>query len=248
MIALLKLYIAKFITNDLLSRLIAAIYSNKIPHGNFRIDTSNALISPNIKAMIFWKIYESAEIRFIKKYIDDTLDIVELGASIGVVSTYLGSRKGEKKMYNIEVNPGLISVIEYNLKLNGITNFSVLNMGIGVSGSSLYFDKGKYTTHGSISGIYSEGALKIKLKSLSDLLNEKQIGNYALVCDIEGSEIDILLNDPNSLNRCKIIIIETHTVVRNGKSYTPDDIKSMVLAQGFELTEELHNNYVFKRT
>ncbi|MCX6186516.1 MAG: hypothetical protein NTU43_05895, partial [Bacteroidetes bacterium] len=46
---------------------------------------------PFIQSLIFWNVYERKEIRSIKKYLNSSLDIIELGSSIGFVSLCIAS-------------------------------------------------------------------------------------------------------------------------------------------------------------
>jgi len=68
-----------------------------------------------------------------------------------------------------------------------------------------------------------------------------------LICDIEGSEIDILLNDPQSLENCELMIIEAHKVQRNNVTYTAEDIKKMIEKLNFSLIDQYSVNFVFTK-
>jgi len=87
----LKLLIAKILCSSLMGVCINTIFRGVLPLKGCRFYVKN--LDSKIKASIFWGIYESAEIRFIKKYIDDQYDIVDLGSSIGVSSVFIGKEK-----------------------------------------------------------------------------------------------------------------------------------------------------------
>jgi len=175
--------------------------------------------------MLYWNIYESAEARFVSKHITNKYDVVELGSSIGAIGTLAGKIKGDKKLICVEVNPDLTDIIKKNLILNGVNNYRVCNVGIGNSNSCLWFNEGANNTTSYLSTGRESGSKKIETLKLSNILQKESVGKYQLICDIEGSEIDILLNDPQSLENCELMIIEAHKVQRNNVTYTAEDIK-----------------------
>lgn len=69
MILVLKKYIAKVIVNNFIGSIISLFYQNKIKFNNLIIDISNKVIKKKIAASLFFKTYESAEVRFISKYL-----------------------------------------------------------------------------------------------------------------------------------------------------------------------------------
>lgn len=45
---------------------------------------------------------------------------------------------------------------------------------------------------------------------LSRILQEEQFEKYALICDIEGHEYELVMREPDALRRAELIIIEVH--------------------------------------
>jgi len=197
--------------------------------------------------MLYWNIYESAEARFVSKHITNKYDVVELGSSIGAIGTLAGKIKGDKKLICVEVNPDLTDIIKKNLILNGVNNYRVCNVGIGNSNSCLWFNEGANNTTSYLSTGRESGSKKIETLKLSNILQKESVGKYQLICDIEGSEIDILLNDPQSLENCELMIIEAHKVQRNNVTYTAEDIKKMIEKLNFSLIDQYSVNFVFTK-
>ena len=248
MFAKLKKIIARLICNNTVGKLIGFTLRNKISYFNKTIILTNSpFITPYIKSMLYWRLYESAEAKSVMKYINDSHDIIELGSSIGAISSLSGKYKGDKKLVCIEVNSDLIPVIEKNLVYNEVKNYSIKNIAIGNNSQDLWFTPGVHSTHGQVGKKMSNNSIKIKVISLSELLKIEQIKDYNLICDIEGSEIDILLSNPESLLNCQTLIIETHKVERNGRIFLPSDMKEIILKLGFACVEERDVNFVFKR-
>ena len=247
MLAKLKGIVAKILCNSISGEIIGFILNNKIPFfSTITVLTDSSFISPYIKSLLFWRIYEGAEAKYVMKFINDEHDIVELGSSLGVIASLAGKYSGNKKIVCVEINSDLIPVIEKNLIYNKVENYSIQNIAIGDS-VDLWFTPGLHSSHGQVGQRVSDKSIKIKAVTLSELLKIEQITDYKLICDIEGSEIDILLSDPQSLKNCHTIIIETHKTERNGQIYQPADMKEIIINLGFVCVEERDVNYVFSR-
>ena len=249
MLSKIKLVIAKILCNRFTGALIASVCRNKISYfGKIIVNTNNQLVTPYIKSLIFWGLYEKSEAKSVLKYLDKDMDVIELGSSLGVISSLIGKSISNRKLVCVEANPELLPIIDQNLRLNNIENYTILNIGVGNKNDVLWFVPGRHSTHGKMTDIEQYNAIKIPILHLSDLLISEKINNFNLVCDIEGSEIDIILSDPESLQKCNIIIIETHLVQRKSKQYTPEDIKKLIQNLGFECIYSYDVNYIFKNT
>lgn len=211
------------------------------------VDTSDKQISGYLKCMLFWGMYEKAEAFSVIKYVKEEHDVVELGSSIGVIGCLAGRLKGNRRLLCVEVNQDLIPLIERNMKLNRVGNYKIRNVAIGSGDESIWFTPGKHSTHGQVGEYVSNASVKIETISLSAILKQESIGEFVLICDIEGSEIDIILNDCDSLKNCKLIIMETHAVLRNNRFYSPEEIRELIVNTGFVCIEERNVNYVFAR-
>jgi len=84
----MKVLIANLLANNFSGAIIKWLFGNRIPHFGSRIEIPNEL-SPGTAAALFWRLHESAEVRFVQKYIQSNLVIVELGANIGGVSSQI---------------------------------------------------------------------------------------------------------------------------------------------------------------
>jgi FkbM family methyltransferase len=248
----IKTIITTFISNARAGRILSFIFSNQIPtfrYGVMKFDCSDSYIHPSMKSAIFWGLYEGSEIRFVNKYITTDFDVVELGGSIGIVASYIGKKlKGKKKIVSVEAFPSFAKIIERNLNVNHISQYKVIPKAIAANKGYVYFtnDLGLNIT-GVTSLTPTNDTIKVEATSLSDVLSENNISNYSLVVDIEGAEVELLLDDVKSLDTCNLLILETHETTYKGVKYTPNDITQLVLNAGFSLVESDGKNYVFKK-
>lgn len=108
MIFRVKIFIAKILTLPFVGSAIAVLSKDRISYRGMIIDTQNQYLTPSTKAEIFWGIYEGAEARFIQKYLTGDLGVIELGASIGIVSCCIKKKlNGKSKLIAVEAHPGL---------------------------------------------------------------------------------------------------------------------------------------------
>jgi FkbM family methyltransferase len=249
---LIKLIIAYVICSDFFGNLIGFLFQNKIPFRGFNIVTKSNYIKASTKAMLFWEMYESAEIRFISKYLSSDDNVIELGASLGVVSGIIGSIIGEKgNCISVEANPNLISIINDNLHANKINNVKVINSAIDYS-----FNINGYSVF-NISDDHLSSSLKStdknttpvfvvssKLDTIFALLN---VNKPVLISDIEGAEIGFILFEKMLSTHFKYLIIELHDVVFEEKNYFVADMVSIIISKHkFMLLEFYGNVFVFK--
>lgn len=83
-----KTLLAKVLFHPTVGRLIASLKGDRISSGRFLIHTDASIITPHTKAQIFWGSYESGEIRMAERHLRSDLDLIEIGSSIGILSSH----------------------------------------------------------------------------------------------------------------------------------------------------------------
>lgn len=251
MLRSLKNFVARCLCNSVTGSILLTVFRGVIPcwrYGKVRIRCSYPFVRKDLAAGIFFGAYEGSEIRLAQRYVDNRYPIVELGGSLGVLSCHLGLiLNTERDLIVVEANPEISTALKANLERNGIHRFQIDNCGIGQTHTPLYFDKGNSHITGFLTDCPRENCLTIPIKSLSQICRDHSLDHYVLVCDIEGSELDILLYDREALTGCELMIIETHATTRNGRHYESESIAQMIEDCGFERLEQQGVSYVFKR-
>ncbi len=238
----LKDRIGSLLCDPRLGTVIARGFRDRIPSQGLRIDTSDRVVSPRTKAQIFWGIYESAEIRFVRRHLRRDLDVVELGSSLGVVACEIARRQDSgRRLLCVEANPALVPLIRRNVARNAPghrvdvvqraidydPNRREVTLGLGptnVSGSTLREEPA------------SPDAPRVPTSTLAALLAEQGIEEYALVSDIEGAEAGILLHDAEALASCRQLLIELHDVATPALRISADEmVDTLVEKHGFRL-------------
>lgn len=243
MLLQIKLIIARILVNDFTGKLIALLFSNKIPFHNLVIDISNPVIRRRIASSLYFKTYESAEVRFISKYLKNYEGtIVEFGSSIGVVSSTLAKANPKANLFSFEADNRFIPIIENNFKINNIKNAKCFNEIIGASGYE--FIPGEDNTMGKIS---KTNSVATNLSSLSQIIAKYHFSEFILVSDIEGAEYFVLNEDESIFRNIPLLIIELHPIEIEGKLITVEDLKSRIETLGYEILEQYGSNVVAKR-
>ena len=232
----LKTFIENSLCNRITGSLILAGFKKFIPDirsKNFSFIIHKNLIQPKNIASIFFGFYERGEIRFINKYLNPLLDVIELGASLGIVSSHIIRKLNKQsKLLLVEANPFLESTITANVTKHNTNQiaYKVLNYAVSYNADKV---KLRITSDNTESRVIkdsiSQGTeLSIETISLLSLVNKLGEKKYALVCDIEGSEIEWIIHESECLNNCQQLLIELHAV-DYGKHYSVDDIKNLII-------------------
>jgi len=235
----IKAIIKNVLCNDGTGWVLTKIFGQSIPDirwKGFRFQLPRAGVSNTNKAAIFWGFYESAEIRFIQKYLRGNLDVVEMGGSLGIVSAHIVSKLNPgRKIVTVEANPFLIDNINANLKkfAKEGTGYKTINCAIQYSVSEIALNISADNTESSVERIeYKKpGAVMVQAITLSTIIKKENLYDFSLVCDIEGSEIGIILLDKESLRQCKELFIELHDTEYEGKGYTPNEILNKLVTE-----------------
>src|SRR5690349_13747309 len=98
---------------------IGKLFDERIPSRGLRIESRG--LAPEVKSQLLFGTYESAEIRAVHRHLRSDLDVIELGASIGVLSCHIRRKLAmDRHLYAIEPDPNLVKSIEENLQANGL--------------------------------------------------------------------------------------------------------------------------------
>jgi FkbM family methyltransferase len=226
-----------------------SLVADRIPCGECTFDTRVDAIAPRTRAEMLWGLYESAERRLVGAYLRPGLDLVELGASLGVVSSHLARRLGQgHKLVCVEANPQLLGAIRTNVRRNAPdAHVEIVGAAIAYGAEHVRIELGADTTTGRLAGVGAASGIEVAATTLSRLLEEHAVGEYVLVMDIEGAEAAILREDPGALTRCHQIIAELHATTYGDSALRQDDLAREIEGLGFRRTHQDGFVYLFDR-
>lgn len=235
--------IGSLLVNDFTGKLIKLLFKT-INRNGITIDLMDSTVKPRIAASIFFNTYESAEIRFIKKYISAGLPVLELGSSLGVVGC-IAAKNNLNKVVGIEANQNLKNYCSQLIANNRISNYSVYNYALFKEKGIVPFNIGENNTIGKIGGDGNNSVVNLKALTFNEILDLYSFNDeYLLISDIEGAEAFFIFFN-SDLSHCRLIIIELHDFEYDGIFYSIAEMISGIETKGFSLSEQHGNCFVF---
>lgn len=241
-----KQLIGFFLVNDFVGWCVGCWYGDKIPFRGKYIDVKEAPIELSVKALLFWGLYESAERRMIHTWLRPDLATIELGASLGGISSQIALKLNPGVSFKmVEANPHLISNLRRTAALNAShLKWEVVHGAVSYAGQKdIAFHVAKSSLGSSLaSGAMDPANVSVPTIQLSDLATQS---DYQMICDIEGAEAEILKFD--RLAACKQMIIELHRTTLDGVSLSIQDLAAQIQALGFKNRAQYGAVFVFAR-
>ncbi len=233
-----------------LGRSVAAVLHNRVRMRDCVIDTASPYITPTTVARLFLGRYEAPEIDFIRRRLPRNLDVVELGASIGVGTAHIARRlDAGRQLICVEANPYLLPLISANVERNTPgRRLVVLNEAIDYSGQPTVRLQVSETNTNSRLGS-DPGGLAVVATTLSAVVAQFGLRAFALVADIEGAEAGLILHDAPALGQVQHLLIELHATEYQGERWTPERQRDLLISRHhFRLLATRGPVYVFDRS
>ena len=224
----LKSAAASVLCSPMSGRLLGLIFGGCIPHRGARIEVP-ASADPRVIAALFWGTYESAEIRYVRAHLQGDLDVVELGSSLGGVSSEIARKlQPGRRLVCVEANPDLLGILGRNLQRNAPhVQAQLVHGAISYDGQpEVEFAIGESNLSSHLGS--SARARRVPAVTLAGVLAQTGLGDFALVSDIEGAEAGMFEQDAPAMARCRLLIIELHHVRHAGTNHTPDSLIALI--------------------
>lgn len=240
----LKKFLLFFLVNSFVGKLLKSL---KISWNLFGGKFNYSLVSDRDAAKIFWGIWESAEIRFSKRFVS-TNTVIELGSSVGVTLGVLSNTRTSTKFICLEASSENFEKLSSLKKILSDSNeYILINKAIAYGAEKVNFNfttatGSKISHESSISD--SETSSYVDTITLSKVLTENEVNDeFTLITDIEGAEEDVFFKDDKALSKCVLIIAE----LENTSSHTVNDQILKLKNIGFNLTERYGSVVVMSR-
>jgi FkbM family methyltransferase len=210
-----KILLARFLCSRLPAALIARLTHHRIRNFGLVFDTSDPAISSSVEASLFWQLYESAEIRFVRRYFQGCSTVVDLGSSLGFTAAHaLSSMAPDGRLISVEPNPGIIESLRRTLEDHAAgRRISIVEAAIAYGRDSVRLAPGVETWASRV----GDDGIEVPATTLGAILDEHQVSDYCLLADIEGAEWDVVEQDSGALAGCRQAIVEVH---ENGSAET----------------------------
>ena len=242
--------------NRFVGSLIGLSHRQRLNVYGLVIDCSSPVVNPVHKALMFWGLYEHREIDAVHRFMRRDLDVIELGGSIGAVTTHIAAvLEPSRRLISVEANPAVIDQLEHSVRLNSPScRLTVVNaafahdhredvttlLAVGDDSTASYVTDIEEARH--------RKTIRVPRKTLGELLREHMIDDYALVVDIEGGEACLLEREWGALQRCRQLIAEFHECEWDGQRFRESDLVRLAEEKhGFRLHFRNGPVYVFER-
>ena len=243
-VLLRRLYRSGLITIEQLGILVER-YGNIARSDGLTINLDNPLLPTRFKGTILLGWYENDEREMIQKNLPANEPVIELGASIGVVACITNRRLLSPDQHVVvEASPELIPTLKKNRDLNGC-QFAIVAAAIAYGSDTVAF----YPNGESLAGsIYagSEQKMEVPAKTLQAIAEDANFCHFNLICDIEGSEIEIINHEIDFIREhVGLIVMETHYFTPHGEEGVNSLLKTLA-TNGFEIIGSKGKHYCFR--
>jgi FkbM family methyltransferase len=206
---------------------------------------------PGVGNALLKQKYEREEADLIQRHLPPDIPVVELGGSIGVVSALVRSRlaRGVKHVI-VEANPALVDICRENAERGDASATEVVNAALGYGATVLRFALGDniHANHLVTEGQSAKQVIEVQAITLSELVNRVDPdGDFSLVCDIEGGELDMVRNEGEVIGRAAVVIMELHPKAYPGGDADDASIGEVMRGIGFELVERINDVCMWRR-
>ncbi|MCB2117093.1 MAG: FkbM family methyltransferase [Rhodobacteraceae bacterium] len=194
--------------------------------------------------------YEGEEAGMVRDFLRPGMNVIELGGCFGVVSALIRKTVGpEARHIIVEANPALIAPLTRNASQGAAPGRTeVKNAAVDYSGAaSVTFSIGPNAHMGHL-GAGGGQTVTVPALRLSDLAATLPEGPYALVCDIEGAELDLFAAEAAALDRIDLVVLETHPRAYPGGRADLDAMLARLRAAGLEEVRAEADVVCYRRT
>jgi FkbM family methyltransferase len=158
---------------------------------------------------------------------------IDVGAHVGLISLAVARRRPAARVVSFEPSTANAAAWEFNRKLNGLTNASLIRSAIAdCVGSRPFHEDGD-----SVAGhLAADGTASVNVTSLDQFAAEHHVDYVdVLKVDTEGGERAVLEGAAGLLQRRAIgsIVCELNTVHLATHGQRPEEITSMLRGAGF---------------
>mgnify|MGYP000190292848 CR=1 FL=1 len=157
---------------------------------------------------------------------DNIETIVDLGANIGLTSTWLNIQCRPKEIIAVEPSSANCKVTKRNFDQNHVPAI-ILEAAVGNSDGQVLFNESELSNAGSVSEFGNKSVLSVSMPTILSRLSNGGVIDL-LKMDIEGGEQDLLTGDVSWLSSVRNIIAEFHP---NVVDY--DSLRKIIIDAGF---------------
>lgn len=167
----------------------AAFGPEVIKNGGIALVAKHPAISDEMRQVLYFNKYEVPEFEILRRTLDPSDRVIEVGGGIGFLSTYLARVCGDENVTMIEANPTLEPIIRRNHELNGVAPTVILAVATcdAASESATLFLADNFWSTSTVRT--DSNKVTVPTVNLNRLIDDV-MPSY-LIIDIEGAEVEM---------------------------------------------------------
>jgi FkbM family methyltransferase len=181
----------------------------RFDHLGVKLELPRHLVTPAIRRAFREGYYEALETQIIAKVLRPTDIVLELGAAVGFLATWISQRLTAGRVISYEANPSLIDVAANTFRLNDV-NVTLRHAAVtGETGCELaeFFVHEDFWASSQI--VNSGVRIEVAAEALQDILHS--VRPDLIMVDIEGGELALF--EHVELSGIRHAIVELHSAV-----------------------------------
>jgi FkbM family methyltransferase len=190
-------------------------------------------MSPRVERALSRGGYEREELRLIGEVLLPEDVVLEVGAGLGLVSTYCAKRVGSSRVFAYEADPELEPCIRETYELNGVEPTLEMCAVSGHAGRVTLFRDKHFVSSSVVRRRVGAKPIEVPGKALSYIV--EKVRPTVLIIDAEGAEREMF--DGAQLEGVTRIVLELHDRVI-GPAAT-DRVRASLAAIGFQQDQRL---------
>jgi len=109
----------------------------------------------------------------------------------------------------LEVNPLVLPHLRSNRDANGCA-FQIIDKALAYDTDTVTFQPLLDFWGNSLHHAGGQPPVTVKTTTLEHLLREQSFDKFALICDIEGQEYELISREPETIRKAELIVLEVH--------------------------------------
>ncbi|WP_438990686.1 FkbM family methyltransferase [Lentibacter sp.] len=194
--------------------------------------------------------YEASEAYLISKYMPVGTNVVELGGCMGVISAVIRNQIGpDARHIVVEARHDLAQLVTLNASRNASPDkVKVVEAAIDYSGAeTVSFAVGRNAHVGRVSAEGGKSSVTVSATTLRAVAKPMGGEKFALVCDIEGAETDLVAKESDIFTQIDLAIIELHPHQYAAGQQAIDEMVATLASHGLQRVEQVENVVCFLR-
>ena len=204
-------------TNSAFFGLLFDVFQGDFKIGALNFEIPRGLTQRSFRSRFFFKVYEKEEIALAKRYLKPEMAVLELGGCLGVVSCVIDKVCSEGTHVVVEANPNLVPILARNRARNNC-EFAIEHCLVSRTSNGTFFLHDLIVGGSATRGTGS--SVRVPVLTVDDLQEKHGVTFNALMCDIEGGELEFLSQNADFVRNLDVAILEIHRDILSREQVT----------------------------